>query len=94
MVLERLQRVARGPLRMVVAFDSSYEEPAGEAPGFAEVRFFTGEQGADRGIIELVREIGGPTVVVSSDREVRESSEAEGAVALWSEALAEWWRRR
>ena len=94
MVLERLQRVARGPLRMVVAFDSSYEEPAGEAPGFAEVRFFTGEQGADRGIIELVREIGGPTVVVSSDREVRESAEAEGAVALWSEALAEWWRRR
>ena len=94
MVLERLQRVARGPLRMVVAFDSSFETRAGEMPGFAEVRFFAGEQGADRGIMALVRELGGPVVVVSSDREVREGSEAEGAVALWSEALAEWWRRR
>lgn len=94
MVLERLWRVARGPLRIVVAFDSRFESAVAEEPGFAEVRFFTGEQGADRGIIELAGEIGGPVVVVSSDREVREGSEAAGAVAVWSEAVAEWWKRR
>lgn len=94
MVLERLGRLARGPLRMVAAFDSRFETPAAETPGSVEVRFFTGEQGADRGIVELVREVGGAVVVVSSDRELRERCEAAGAVALWSEALAEWWKRR
>jgi hypothetical protein len=94
MVLERLRRVARGPLRIVVAFDSRFEAGAAEAPPGAEVRFFTGEQGADRGIIELVKEVEGNRMVVSSDREVREGVEAAGALALWSEAVVEWWKRR
>jgi hypothetical protein len=32
--------------------------------------------------------------VLSSDREVREAAERTGALALWSEALVEWERRR
>ena len=49
---------------------------------------------ADREIAELVAELGGPRVVVSTDREVREAAEEAGALALWSEALVEWEKRR
>jgi hypothetical protein len=42
----------------------------------------------------LIPALDGPVVVVSSDREVRERAEASGALALWSEGLAQWWQRR
>ena len=95
MVLDRLRRVARGPWRVVAVFDSRDEVCADEAlPATIEVRFTTGEGGADREIAALVASLTGPRVVLSSDREVRETAGEAGALTLWSEALAEWSKRR
>ncbi len=95
LALGRLQRVARGPLRMVVVFDSRMGT-AGEvpAPGPVEVRFTAEEGGADDEIAVLAASLGGARVVVSSDRAVREAAETVGAMTLWSEALRDWSRRR
>jgi len=95
MALDRLQAVARGPMRVVAVFDSRLG-PAAEvpAPGPVEVRFTAEEGGADAEIAALARALPGARVVVSSDRAVREASEAAGVVALWSEALRDWFRRR
>ena len=95
MILDRLQQVSRGPMRVLAVFDSRIgpaPEPA--APGPVEVRFTDGEGRADEDIAILARAIGGARVVVSSDRAVREASEAAGAMTLWSEALRDWSRRR
>jgi predicted RNA-binding protein with PIN domain len=95
LALGRLQQVARGPLRVVAVFDSRLGT-AGEvpAPGPVEVRFTAEEGGADAEIAVLTASLGGARVVVSSDRAVREAVETAGALALWSEALREWSRRR
>ena len=95
MALDRLQQVARGPMRVVAVFDSRLG-PAGEvpAPGPVEVRFTAEEGGADEEIAVLAGALGGARVVVSSDRAVREAAEAAGAMTLWSEALRDWSRRR
>ena len=93
--LDRLRRVARGALRVVVVFDSGLEAAFDEAlPGTVEVRYTAEAGGGDREIAELAAELGGARVVVSTDREVREAVEAAGALALWSEALVEWEKRR
>jgi hypothetical protein len=95
LILGRLPRVARGPLRVVAVFDSRLGT-AGEAPapGPVEVRFTAEEGGADAEIAILAASLGGARVVVSSDRAVREAAETAGAIALWSEALRDWSRRR
>ncbi len=95
LALGRLQQVARGPLRVVAVFDSRLGT-AGEvpAPGPVEVRFTAEEGGADAEIAVLAASLGGARVVVSSDRAVREAVETAGALALWSEALRDWSRRR
>jgi hypothetical protein len=95
MIVGRLQKVARGPMRVVAVFDSALG-PAAEVPvpGPVEVRFTAGEGGADQDIALLAGSLTGARVVVSSDREVRESCEAAGVVALWSEALRDWARKR
>ena len=46
----------------------------------------------DEEIVELAAGLD-DVVVISSDREVREQAEADGAVVLWSEALAQWLAR-
>lgn len=95
MVLDRLQQVARGPMRVLAVFDSRLG-PAAEvpAPGPVEVRFTAEEGGADAEIAALAGVLAGPGVVISSDRAVRETSERDAVVALWSEALRDWSRRR
>jgi hypothetical protein len=95
MVLDRLQQVARGPMRVLAVFDSRLG-PAAEvpAPGPVEVRFTAEEGGADAEIAALAGVLAGPVVVISSDRAVREASERTAVVALWSEALRDWSRRR
>jgi rRNA-processing protein FCF1 len=47
---------------------------------------------ADDVIVRLAAVPG--TVVISNDREVRERATQAGALALWSEALVAWARRR
>jgi hypothetical protein len=95
MALERWQQVARGPMRVLGVFDSRLGT-VGEAPapGPVETRFTAEEGGADQEIADLAGTLSGARVVVSSDRAVREAAEAVGAVTLWSEALADWWKRR
>jgi hypothetical protein len=95
LALDRLTQVARGTLRVLVVFDSRLG-PAAEvpAPGPVEVRFTAEEGGADDEIAGLVAALGGARVVVSSDRAVREAADAAAALALWSEALRDWTRRR
>jgi predicted RNA-binding protein with PIN domain len=93
--LDRLRRVARGALRVVVIFDSGLETALDEAlPEPVEIRYTAEAGGADREIAELAAGLEGARVVVSSDREVREAAEQAGALALWSEALVEWEKRR
>ena len=68
----------------VVVFDSSVEEFS--APADRRVRLVFAPS-ADEWIIETA---GPATVVVTSDRRVREAAQQSGAIGLWSEALTAW----
>jgi predicted RNA-binding protein with PIN domain len=95
LLLERLVRVAVGSLRTIVIYDSAVDlDPAPPAANTVEIRFTSAGVSADDEIEALIPALDGPVVVVSSDREVRERAEASGALALWSEGLAQWWQRR
>ena len=87
--LTRLRRLARGPLPTVLVFDSKEEEA--KIPGSVEVRFVAS---ADDEIVRLAAGLPGDVVVISTDREVRERAEHNGAIALWSDALVSWMRSR
>lgn len=69
---------------VVVVFDSSVDTSS--LPADRRVRVVYAPS-ADEWIIEHASH---NTVVVSSDRQVREGAEARGAIGLWAEALAEW----
>ena len=86
----RLRRLALGPFRAVIVFDTraSVGDAVTVGPG-VDLRF---AQDADAELIDLARELGSGTVVISSDREVREASEGNGVIVLWSEALVEFIR--
>lgn len=76
---------------VVIVFDS-------HLPGLREPEYRDGvelvyaEAGvtADEVIVEMAGAFTRPTVVVSSDRDVREGAEASRALTLWAEALGEW----
>ncbi|MCB2223681.1 MAG: NYN domain-containing protein [Actinobacteria bacterium] len=90
-VAQRLHTMGGGALRVTVVFDSDIgpaETPP--APGPVTVRFSEAGETADDEIVRLAAESAGPVVVVSNDRAVRERSEAHGALAIWSTALAAW----
>ncbi|MDH5371379.1 MAG: NYN domain-containing protein [Acidimicrobiia bacterium] len=87
--LTRLRRLAKGPLPVVLVFDSSAEEAT--FPGPIETRFV---RSADDEIVRLAAGLPGDVIVVSTDREVRERAELNGAIALWSDALVAWMRNR
>jgi len=89
----RLRLVAR-QCEIIVVFDS--EIPIDEAvptPAGSSGIVFSDGRSADDEIVDLVPTKTNP-VVITNDREVRERTEAAGAVALWSDALVEWSRRR
>ncbi|MDX1689941.1 MAG: NYN domain-containing protein [Acidimicrobiia bacterium] len=89
--VDRLGRLARGPLRVVVVYDSSVDTaPADPGRPGPEIRFTAPDVAADDEIARLAARLPGRVVVLSSDRWVREVAEAAGAVALWSEALVDW----
>ncbi len=87
--------IAAPEVKVVLVFDSDHESPdhLGRGSRLVTVRFTPPERTADDEIVALVG-ADGPTVVVSNDRELRDRAEAAGAVALWSDALAEWSRQR
>ncbi len=94
-ILEQAARVGGGRLRVIVVYDSSDDPSPSRRLGRAvEVRFTAGDTTADEEITTLAADLDGGLVVVSSDREVREAAERHGALALWSEALLDWARRR
>ena len=86
---ERIRRLADGPVRTVVVWDSG-EEPLSGTEGPVAVRYVPD---ADDAVVEEVAASDGDVVVVTSDRELRERAEAEGALVLWSSALVRWMSR-
>jgi phage shock protein A len=82
-VASRLRRLAEGPLRVIIFWDSGID-PTGWRSQGVDVRYVPS---ADDAIVE---QSGPGTVVISSDRAVREASEARGSVGLWSQALSSW----
>lgn len=91
-VLARLRILARPPRALTVVYDSSEGSASRDRPAGVEVVFTDAATTADD---ELVRMAAVPgAVVVSNDREVRERATAVGALAIWSDALVAWTRRR
>jgi hypothetical protein len=84
----RLRKQARGRLIPMVVFDSRLGADTSSAPDLIFA------PSADQHLVELSKGGSGNLVVISSDREVREQIEANGAIGLWSEALVDWFRRR
>jgi predicted RNA-binding protein with PIN domain len=96
-ILERLTRLAAGPLKVVAVFDSAEEGTDGPPPGTGGpvgVRFTGPDHSADDEITRLASDLTGAVVVITSDRDVREAAEGHGAVALWAESLVAWAARR
>lgn len=80
----RLAGLAAAGSMVVIVFDSSVDSSSLPADRRARVVY---APSADDWIIEHAAE---GTVVVSSDRRVREAAEAAGSVGVWSEAWAGW----
>jgi len=91
-VLARLRTVARPPRSVTVVYDSSREGSRVSGVGGVVVTFSPPGTSADDVIVRLAAVPG--TVVISNDREVRERATQAGALALWSEALVAWSRKR
>ncbi len=93
--LAKLRRLSVSRHRVVVIYDSSQEGgiTSESGPGGVEVRFTTQGHLADDEILMLATELGGSSIVVSTDRRVREGSEHVGALGLWGQALTGWINR-
>lgn len=92
--LKRLRSAATSRHRVVVVYDSTMpgERAARTSLGGVEIRFAEEDLIADEEIVDMAGHLD-RAVVVSSDRAVREGAEANGAIVLWSEALAAWLTR-
>lgn len=92
--LRRMRESSAVRHRIVVVFDSTLpgERLPRSSLGGLEVRFTEQDAIADEEIVAMTENLD-RVVVISSDREVREGAEGNGAVVLWSEALAEWVER-
>jgi hypothetical protein len=91
----RLGAAAPG-LALIVVFDSALDQTVegspGGRPGGVTIVFTEGEI-ADDAIVDLACGVS-DAVVVTNDRDLRQRSEACGAITVWSDALVEWSRRR
>ncbi|MCL1597806.1 MAG: NYN domain-containing protein, partial [Actinomycetia bacterium] len=86
---ERLAASCRSGV--VVVFDSSEAEGRSSfrSTGGVDV-VFSRNRTADDEIVEIVESAGERTVVVTTDRELRERCTQRGAVPLWSNAFVDW----
>lgn len=91
-VLSRLRILARPPRSLTVVYDSAEGASVRRGPAGVAVRFTEPGVSADDVLVDLAAVPG--SVVISNDREVRERATAVGALALWSDALVAWSRRR
>jgi len=87
-------RLAAREADVLVVFDSEIpiDEALPTSAGSTGTMFSDGRS-ADDEIVDLASTKAN-AVVITNDREVRERAEAIGAIALWSDALVEWGRRR
>ena len=85
--LGQLRKRAKGQLRIVAVFDSEFGtvQPVLGAP--VDVVFV---EWADEEVRRLAKTTAGDVVVISTDREVQDGSQASGALVLWSEAFTHW----
>ena len=89
--LTRLSRKAAPASSVVVVYDSAVQGDREVISGkMFDVVFASAHQNADDAIVE--RSGADRVIVVSNDREVRERSEARGALAIWSDAVVAWLR--
>lgn len=93
---ERVAQVAtmlrrRSGARVVVVYDAvDVEGRAGRRSDLGIEVVFAQDRTADDEIVSLVAAAAAATVVVTNDRELRERSAGQGAVAIWSDAVAAW----
>ena len=89
--LTRLSRKAAPTSSVVVVYDSAVQGDRDVISGkMFDVVFAPAHQTADDLIVE--RSGADRVIVVSNDRDVRERSEARGALAIWSDAVVAWLR--
>jgi hypothetical protein len=85
--------VARSSATVTIVYDSEIED-APQTVGSGQItEMYSGGRSADDVIVDLAEQAH-RVVVVSNDRDVRHRCERYGAIGLWSDALAEWSRRR
>ena len=89
--LARWRRRA-GTARVVIVYDSGLpgDRDLHISDGGVEIVFADEDHLADDEIVDLASSAKGSVIVVTSDRDLQRRSEAVGALALWSEALAGW----
>ncbi|HSM01117.1 MAG TPA: hypothetical protein VK960_01580 [Acidimicrobiia bacterium] len=92
-VLRRLGTLGGPAVTVTVVWDSRVEESTPRRPDGLDVRFAPPGTPADDVVVALAA-TAARCVVITNDREVRERSEAAGALTLWSDALVAWARRR
>lgn len=91
--LRRLKSIGGPAMTVTVVWDSSVDQQGSRRPGGLDVRFAPAGIPADDVVVEIAA-ASPRCVVITNDREVRERSERKGALALWSDALVAWARRR
>lgn len=85
--LGQLKHRAKGPVRVVAVFDSQFGTIVPVLGSAVEVVF---AEDADEEVRRLAKKASGDVVVISSDREVQDGSQAGGTLVLWSEAFTRW----
>jgi hypothetical protein len=91
--LRRLKSVGGPAMTITVVWDSSVDQQGSRRPRGLDVLFAPAGVPADDVVVEIAAG-SRRCVVITNDRDVRERSERTGALALWSDALVAWARRR
>ena len=92
-LLRRIRTLGGPSMTLTVVWDSASEEPVPRRPNGLDVRFAPPGVPADDVVVAIATD-SRRCVVITNDRDVRERAERTGALALWSDALVAWERRR
>jgi hypothetical protein len=92
--LRRLRSLGGSAMTVTVVWDSKAEQQGSRKPGGGiEVVFAPAGVEADDVVVNIAARRS-RCVVITNDRAVRERAERTGALALWSDALVAWARKR
>lgn len=91
-LLARYRRKAANWPQVVVVYDSRATSDLNSYHGHGGIQVKFTAQGltADDWLLQMATDLGKRSVVVSSDRQVREGAMDAGGLAVWSEAMAAW----